>query len=91
MTHLKIVVVVVVVVAAVVVWVVVMAVVLVVYTRLYRKTTHKYFPDVLYTYRILKQDPLSLVFSSLQNATITKVHADHKAPGLNDTSAPRTR
>jgi len=86
------VVVVVVVVAVAAVWMVLMAVVVVVvYTRLYRQARHKYFPDVFYTYTILKQDPLSRVFSSLHNATMTKVHGDHKAPEMNGTSVPRTR
>ena len=65
-------------------------VVVVVYIRLYRQARHKYFPDSFHTYTILKQDPLSRVFSSLQNATMTKVHDDHKAPERTGTSAPRT-
>jgi ABC-type multidrug transport system fused ATPase/permease subunit len=65
-------------------------VVVVLYTPLYGQATYKYFPDSFHTYRIFKQDPLSRVFSSLQNVTMTKVHGDHKAPELNGTSAPRT-
>ena len=70
-----------VVVVVVAVWVVV--VVAVVYTGLFKA-------DSFHMYRILKQNPLSRVFSLLQNATMTKVHDDHKVPEMNGTSASRT-
>ena len=61
--------------AAVSVWVIVAEVVavIVVHTRLYMQATHTYFSDAFHTHRVLKQDPLSQVFSSLQNATMTNI------------------